>query len=101
MDLTVHKVIKDQMKGSFQLWYASKITKQMESDTQICDLKPVDLRLSHVKPLSAQWIKDAHAYFKADRKLVFKGLKRIASLKHWAMSWNIKSDTVWVYELGK
>ena len=72
----MQKVIKDQMKGSFQLWYASKITKQMESGTQICDLKPVYLRLSHVKLLSAQWIKNAHAYFKADRKLVFKGFEK-------------------------
>ena len=76
MDLTVQKVVKDKLKDSFQQWYASKITKQLESGKEICDLKPVDLRLSHVKPLSAKWIFDAHAQVKADRKLVFKGFEK-------------------------
>lgn len=58
------------------MYYASKITKQLESGKKICNLKPDDLRLSHVKPLSAQWIKDAHAHVKADRRLVFKGFEK-------------------------
>ena len=40
------------------------------------ELTPVDPRLSHVKPLSAQWIVDAHAVVRADRKLVYKGFEK-------------------------
>ena len=67
-------MIKEQLKGSFQQWYASNISKQLESDKDISELKPVDLRLSHVKPPSDQWIVDAHAHVKADKKLFLKGL---------------------------
>ena len=86
MDLTVQKVNKEQLKGSFQKWYASKISKQLESGKDISELKPVDLRLSHVKPLSAQWIVDAHAHVKADRSWFLKGSKRPASRTRWVMS---------------
>ena len=76
------------MKGSFQSWYASKITKQMESGTQICDLKPVDLRLSHVKQLSAKSGSRTPMH-KLRLTLVFKGFVKagIAADLHYELEY--------------
>ena len=49
-----------------------KITKHLQKGNDVNDLRHVDLQLSHLKPLSAQCIVDAHAAVKADRKLISK-----------------------------
>ncbi len=56
MDLSINKPFKDQLKQSFQSWYASQIQKQIKTKTDSASLSPIDLRLSVVKPLHAQWL---------------------------------------------
>lgn len=56
MDLSIQKVVKDKMKQRFQRWYASCISKQLDKGVDIETLKPVDLRLSILKPLGAKWL---------------------------------------------
>ena len=63
------------MKCSFQAWYGSKITKQLQKGNDANDLIPIDLWLLHLKPLSVQWNVKVHAAIKTDPKLVFKGFE--------------------------
>ena len=57
VDLSVNKAVKDFLKWKFQLWYADNIQKQLKT-TSNEDIKPVDLRLAVMKPLSAKWLID-------------------------------------------
>lgn len=56
MDLTVQKIVKDKLKERFQKSYANQISKQLENGNTDQTLTPVDLRLSFLKPLSAEWL---------------------------------------------
>ena len=52
LDVSVNKSIKHHLKESFQAWYSNEVHKQQD--------KPVDLNLSVLKPLGAQWF--IHAF---------------------------------------
>ena len=52
LDVSVNKSMKHHLKESFQEWYANEVHKQQG--------KPVDLKLSVLKPLGAQWF--IHAF---------------------------------------
>lgn len=64
------------MKQSFHSWYASQVKLQIDGqsgDLQSKSLQPVDLRLSVMKPLHAQWIIEAYNYIKNNPELVVNG----------------------------
>lgn len=67
MDLTVQKIVKDKLKERFQKWYANQISKQLENGNTDQTLTPVDLRLSFLKLLSAEWLVQVHADIKSDK----------------------------------
>jgi hypothetical protein len=73
MDLSVQKAVKDKMKQRFQIWYSKSLCKQLEKGIDINDLSPVDLRLSIVEPLAAEWLFQTYIDIKADNKLIDKG----------------------------
>lgn len=50
----VNDQFKKLMKEQFSLWYGEQVAKQLENGVEI--LKPVDLRLSFMKPLHARWM---------------------------------------------
>ncbi len=54
LDLSVNKPAKDFLRKKFQEWYGDIVYKQLESGTE----ETVDLRLSVMKPLTAQWAID-------------------------------------------
>ena len=74
MDLSVNKPVKNHLKSSFQMWYASQIQAQIKKapDSQ---LMPVDLHLSIVKPLHAQWLVKAYDYIKSRPEIIVNGFK--------------------------
>ena len=45
--------IKDSLRASFKLWYAEEVKRQIDSNEHL--EKPIDLKLSRMKPLGAQW----------------------------------------------
>jgi len=55
LDLSVNKAIKDSLKSKFQTWYADRITMQLMANADKV-IKPVDLHLAIMKPLSAKWL---------------------------------------------
>lgn len=60
LDLSINKPIKDHLKKSFQDWYAGEVLKQMQISKE--NSKPIDLRLSFLKPLGLQWLINAWRY---------------------------------------
>lgn len=58
LDLSVNKSAKDFMKSKFQEWYGGIICKQLEEEIE----EEVDMRLSVMKPLTANWIIDFYHY---------------------------------------
>ena len=74
MDLSVNKSVKDHLKSSFQLWYASQIEKQLK-DNPDSSLTPVDFCVSIIKPLHGEWLFDAYHYIKSRPEIVRNGFK--------------------------
>ena len=74
MDLSIQKVVKDKMKAHFQSWYASCISKQLSQGSDIN--KPVDLRLSVLKPLGAKWLVETHKDIKCQPQLIVNGFEK-------------------------
>ena len=53
LDVSVNQAAKQFMRAKFEGWYADRIIAQKDSGQ---DIHPVDLRLSVVKPIKAQWV---------------------------------------------
>ena len=58
LDPSVNKPAKDFVRAKFCDWYGGKICKQLEEE----ETEQVDMRMSTMKPLTAQWIIDLHTY---------------------------------------
>ena len=67
MDLSVNKPIKDHMRSSFHEWYAHQVKLQNGNH------KPVDLRLSVLKPLGARWFINAFLHIQANPSIIKNG----------------------------
>ena len=52
LDLSVNKSAKDFLRREFQRWYAKQVCAQLKQEP--AERKPVNLKLSAVKPLSAK-----------------------------------------------
>lgn len=72
MDLSVNKSIKDKLRMEFQLWYAGEIRQQKESNQP---QTLVDLKLSRMKPLGAQWFVEAFAHVQNNPGIIINGFK--------------------------
>ena len=59
LDLTVNKVYKEKMKAQFEEWYSEKVEAQLKSGVSIGDVQ-VNLNLSVIKPVHANWLIHAH-----------------------------------------
>ena len=55
LDLTVNKPAKACVSNKYQQWYADKVLKQLSQGVTPHDVK-VDVKLSIVKPLHAEWV---------------------------------------------
>ena len=63
LDVSVNKPAKDFLKSKFQEWYALQIVQQLEKGTAPDKLQPVDMPLSTMKPLCAQWVVAMYDYY--------------------------------------
>ena len=71
MDLSVNKCIKDFLKKEFNAWYSQKVYEQSGEETPV----PVDLRLSVLKPLGAQWLINTFNYLVSNNDIIVNGFK--------------------------
>ena len=74
LDLSINKAAKDFLRSRFNLWYAEKIQSQMtETESSNTSIKPVDMKLSTMKPIGARWLMDMFDYFKGKPDIIKKG----------------------------
>ena len=72
MDVSVNKAVKTFLRQQFQEWYAHEICKQIKD---AMDVSTVDLKLSRVKPLGAQWMIRLYDYLKKNPDIIRNGFK--------------------------
>lgn len=75
MDLSVNKPFKDRLKQSFQTWYASQIQQQVKQKPDSASLSPVDVCLTIMKPLHAQWLIEAFRCIESNPETITNGFK--------------------------
>ena len=74
LDLTVNGPAKVFLSGKFQEWYAKEITKQIEGGTCVYSVK-VNINLSIMKPLHAQWVIGLYDFLRNKPDVVRKGFE--------------------------
>lgn len=74
LDISVNKPAKDFLQKEFQDWYSRKICHQFQG---VDPKEPIDLRLTIMKPLGAQWTVSLHKYLKSNPKIIKNGFNFI------------------------
>ena len=77
LDLSVNKAVKDFLHGQFREWYAKQVCTQFEEGEN----KMVDLKLSILKPLGAEWISLMHKHIQNNPTIVRNGFKAAGILE--------------------
>ena len=72
LDLSINKPAKDFLRKQFKGWYAKQVCAQLDEGKQSED---VDLRLTTMKPLGAEWMVALHSHIKNNPDLVRNGFK--------------------------
>lgn len=77
LDLTVNRAAKNLTKKEFVSHYSRCIQQELDAGESLKDIE-VDLRLTVVKPLHAQWLVNVYNFFSTDegRSIVTKGWKK-------------------------
>ena len=78
LDLSVNKSVKAHLRSEFQSWYAREVCAQLQG---FSEKKPVDLKLSMVKPLGVPWIKSPYDYVKSKPEIIQYGFKKAGILE--------------------
>ena len=68
LDISVNKPCKDFMRNKFIEWYSLKVCEASENIENPCP--QIDLRLSTMKPLGAQWQKLFYDYMQANPEII-------------------------------
>ena len=62
LDLTVNRSAKQFMRKQFVMYYSEIVRHELENGRNIDDIE-VDLRLTAIKPLHAQWLVSMYNFF--------------------------------------
>ena len=73
LDISINKPAKEFLRSKFQEWYSEKIRDSMESKKNPAEV--VDLKLSIVKPLGAQWLIELYNYMLQKPEFVINGFR--------------------------
>ena len=71
LDVSVNRAVKKQLRAAFRHWHAGQVCQQRRDGQK----KPIDLKMSAVKPLSAGWIVSACTYVKNNPEIITNGFK--------------------------
>lgn len=77
MDLSVNKAAKDFLRSQFRDWYAHEVSSNLEEE----DSSIVDLKLSRIKPLHAQWMVALYNHIKSNPDIVKNSFKKAGILE--------------------
>ena len=77
LDLTVNGSAKNFMKKAFITYYSNEVQAQLKSGKELESVE-VDLHLTAIKPLHAQWLVNLYNFFTTTegRSIVVKGWKK-------------------------
>ncbi len=70
--MSVNKSAKEYLRQKFQYWYSDEVCKQIKASGTF---KSVDLALSVVKPLGAEWMIGLYDYMKENPDIIINGFK--------------------------
>lgn len=73
LDVAVNKPVKDFMKAKFQKWYAEQVASQLKDNK---GTQSVDMRMSIMKPIGAQWLLSMFDHFKQRPDIIRNGFNR-------------------------
>ena len=80
LHISVNKPAKDFLKRKFDEWYTEQVMKQLDAqdttDIATEQLEPIDLSLSVLKEVGAQWLVDMAQYFSNNPDIVVSGFFR-------------------------
>jgi len=71
LDLSVNKPAKNFLRAKFQEWYGMQICQQMEKGMT----EEVDLCMSIMKLITAQWMIDLHAHISSHPSIIINGFQ--------------------------
>ena len=71
LDLSVNKPAKDFLQSKFQQWYGTEICQQLDKGMT----EQVDMWMSVMKPLAAQWVIDLRSYLSARPAIIVSGFR--------------------------
>ena len=74
LDVSVNKAVKNVLRKSFIEWYSNQVSTQLKSGTSVEDVK-VDMSLSVMKELGAEWIVATYDYLRSNPPIVINGFK--------------------------
>ena len=77
LDVSINKAAKDYLRWQFQEWYSNPILKQLDEGTKVKDLEPVDIQLSTMNPIVAEWIKSMFYYFLRRPDIIRNGFQHV------------------------
>ena len=69
LDLSVNKPAKDFLRRQFQSWYSEQVLENLKHEKS----EVVDVRMSVVKPLSANWMIKLYDYMKSNPTIISNG----------------------------
>ena len=75
LDISVNKSAKCFITEKYQDWYAEQVVEQLNKGVAAHDVK-VDVRLSTVKPLHANWIIAMYKHMRNSKDLIINGFKK-------------------------
>ena len=70
LELSVNKLVKDFLRGTFQHWYSDKTFDQHEDGLT---LQPVTFPMDVRKPLGANWLMEFYSYMQDRPDIVLNG----------------------------
>ena len=73
LDVSVNKAAEEFLHRQFHLWYAGEVCHQLRQRSSI---KPLDTRVSAIKPLGAKWMIKMYDYFKSNPEIIIKGFRK-------------------------
>ena len=72
LDVSVSKPVKDFLRSKVQSWYSDQICSSLKGD----EYEPtVDLQMSVVKSLGAQWLIEMYDYMKSRPDIISNGFR--------------------------
>ncbi len=75
LDVTVNGFFKKELRSCFSSWYARKVKEELEAGVNIQEMK-IDLRISLLKPIHANWLMDVIFKLKMQEGLIKTGFDK-------------------------